>query len=158
MINLIWAMDKNRLIGKDNDLPWHYKEDLQYFKEITLNHTVLMGRKTFDSIVSRIKKPLPKRKNVVLTRTIKESEFDNVEYINNVDEYLSNLKEDIFVIGGSSIYEQTLKYADRLYITHIDNEYEGDAYFPEIDLSEYKKIKSDKSGELEFAVYERSAR
>lgn len=154
MINLIVAIGQNNLIGKDNDLPWHYKEDLKYFKETTMNKTVLMGQKTFESIVSRNGKLLPNRKMIVATLD-KSFHYDGVEIVNDLIEYLKNTKEDIFIIGGSQIYKLSLPFVDRLYITHINKEYEGNVYFPPIEWDKYNKVSQRDSGDLSFCVYER---
>lgn len=157
MISLIVAIANNNLIGNGNELPWYYPEDLQYFKKTTLNKTVLMGKKTFLSIVNRLNKPLPKRHNVVATFD-KTFTYPNVEVINNLDEYLkekSNTEEEVFVIGGSQIYQAALSYATKLYITHIDKDYSGDVYFPNINYDEYNKICESVNGDLRFAIYER---
>lgn len=157
MISLIFAMDINNLIGKDNDLPWHYSEDLKYFKAVTSGKKVVMGENTFFSIVNRIGKPLPNRENYVATLT-NDFNYPNVNVINDLISFLKTIKdvsEEYFIIGGKTIYELSLPYADRLYITHINKEYEGNVYFPKINYSEYKKIKSNKIDELDFCVYER---
>lgn len=153
MISAIWAMDKNWLIGKDNDLPWHYPEDLKYFKNVTKGHTVLMGKNTFDSIVSMIGKPLPNRKNIVLSRG--NFSYDGVQVETDFDTFIKNNTEDLFVIGGKEIYNLTLGYCDRLYITFIDKEYEGNVYFPKFDLNAFQLVSETKSGDLRFCVYER---
>ncbi len=153
MISLIFAIDKNNLIGKGNDLPWYFPEDLKYFKEITMNKTVVMGSKTFYSIYNRLGKPLPNRNNVVVTRN-KDLKLEGVTVINDIKDYLINQTEEVFIIGGKQIYEYALEYADRLYITHINKEYDGDVYFPPIPYEKYNKIKSVVSNELEFAIYE----
>ena len=155
MISLIFAIDKNNLIGKGNDLPWYYPEDLKYFKEVTMNKTVVMGSKTFKSIYDRIGKPLPNRNNVVLSRNL-NLHYDDVLVINDLFEYLNKQNEEIFVIGGKQVYELTLPIADRLYITHINKSYEGDVYFPEIPYDKFNKINYVVNGDLEFAVYERA--
>ena len=153
MISMIFAIDPTGLIGKNNDLPWDYPEDLQYFKYITLGKTVLMGVTTFESIVSRLKKPLPNRKSIVASLT--DFSYPGVEVISDLESFLEkDHEEEIFVIGGKTIYEIALPYADRLYITHIKKVYEGDTYL-DIDLSNFKLIKSDDNEELNFAVYER---
>lgn len=157
MISLIVAIANNNLIGNGNELPWYYPEDLQYFKKTTLNKTVLMGKKTFLSIINRLNKPLPKRHNVVATFD-KTFTYPNVEVVNNLDEYLkekSNTEEEVFVIGGSQIYQAALSYATKLYITHIDKDYSGDVYFPNINFDEYNKICETVNGDLRFAIYER---
>lgn len=157
MISIIVAIDKNNLIGDGEKLPWYYPEDLKYFKTKTLNKTVLMGRKTFDSIIKRNNKPLPKRNNIVVTRNGNyKCEFDNVKVINNLDEFLqANHEEEIFIIGGEKVYKVALKYADRLYITHINKEYKGNVYFPNINYDNYNLISSEKHDELNFCIYER---
>lgn len=154
MINLIVAIGKNNLIGIDNTLPWHYKEDLQYFKQTTLNKTVVMGENTFYSIVGRNNKLLPNRKMVVATFN-KDFHYDGVEVVNDLVTYLTSTNDDVFIIGGSQIYKASLEFVDRLYITHINKEYEGNVYFPEIDYNQYKKISQKDSGDLSFCIYER---
>ena len=153
MISLIFAMDKNNLIGNGNNLPWHYTEDLQYFKKTTLNHTVVMGENTFYSIG----KPLPGRNNVVATLS-KDFKRDDVTVINDLIKYLKdneNSEEEIFIIGGAQIYKLSLPYAKRIYLTHIDKEYKGDIYFPKINYDEYNIISSNKVNELNFVIYEK---
>ena len=147
------AMDKNGVIGNNNDLPWHYKEDLAYFKRMTLGKTVLMGRKTFESIQRRLGKPLPKRHNVVLTR--QNTLFEGAEVIHDIVEYLKTCRDNVFVIGGAQVFEAALPYVDYLYITHINATYKGDTYFPQYDKSAFEKISSRIEGPLEFAVYQR---
>lgn len=155
MINIIVAIAKNNVIGKNNEIPWHYPEDLQYFKEVTMGKNVLMGSKTFDSIIKRLGKPLPGRNNIVLTRN-KDFSYPGVTVINDLESFLKSQTDDIFIIGGSSIYRQTLAYADKLYITFIDDEYEGDTFFPEIDFQNYQLIEKKERGKLTFCVYQRS--
>lgn len=155
MINLIWAMDENNLIGTKNTLPWHYKEDLQYFKKQTLNHDCLMGYNTYLSIVNRLGHPLPNRKNFVL---FNQNIDDDVITITNLDEFLKkyqNNEQILFVIGGKSVYEQCLNYADYLYITRIHQTYDGDTYFENLDLSKYNLISKTDSNELSFEIYQR---
>lgn len=154
MISLIWAWDQNRLIGSNQDLPWYYPEDLKYFKAVTLNKTVIMGRKTFDSILKRNKKPLPSRKNVVLSHH--ESLHEAVETIHDLKEYLeTHSQEDIFVIGGKSIFEQSIQFADKLYITEILKAYQGDIYLKDIDLSTFELVSKSCHDDLCFCIYER---
>ncbi|MDY0317709.1 MAG: dihydrofolate reductase [Candidatus Izemoplasmatales bacterium] len=153
MISMIFAMDPTGLIGKNNDLPWDYPEDLQYFKYITLNKTVLMGVTTFESIVQRLNKPLPNRKSIVAS--LDNFSYPGVEVINDLIGFLKKPhNEEIFVIGGKTIYEIAFPYADKLYITHIKKVYDGDTYL-DFDLSDFKLVKSDDNEELTFAVYER---
>jgi dihydrofolate reductase len=146
-------MDPTGLIGKNNDLPWDYPEDLQYFKYVTLNKTVLMGVTTFESIVQRLNKPLPNRKSIVAS--LDNYSYPGVEVINDLIGFLKKPhNEEIFVIGGKTIYEIAFPYADKLYITHIKKVFEGDTYL-DFDLSDFKLVKSDDNEELTFAVYER---
>ena len=153
MISLIFATDPNHLIGKDNLLPWNYPEDLKYFKKTTLNKTVLMGLATFHSIVSINGKPLPKRKLVVAS--LEEFSYPGVLVIDDLIKYLKEPhEEEIFVIGGKTIYELALPYADRLYITHIKEEHEGNVYL-DFSLENYELISKDEREALVFAVYER---
>lgn len=151
MISLIVAISKNNVIGLNNKLPWHYSEDLKYFKDTTMNKTVLMGKSTFISIG----KPLPKRHNIVVTR---DPEFTHpgVEVINDLNAFI-NAKhdEEVFIIGGKQIYQQTLPFADKLYITYINREYQGDVFFPEVDYSLFEKISQRDSDELSFCVFQR---
>ena len=120
MISIIVAIGKNNLIGKGNDLPWNYPEDLKYFRKVTSGKTVLMGENTFYSIVNRIGKPLPKRQNIVATLNMDFS-YENVLVTHDLISFLKeNHDEEIFVIGGKQIYQLVLPYADRLYITHIN--------------------------------------
>ena len=138
MISLIFAMDKNNLIGKDNSLPWHYSEDLKYFRNTTRGHKVLMGDNTYLSIG----KALPNRTNYVATLN-KEFKVSDAIIINDLISFLKEnekKEEEIFIIGGKQIYALSLPYANRLYITHIDSVHEGNIYFPEIDYTKYNLI------------------
>lgn len=155
MVNLIVAIGKDNVIGLGNKLPWHYKEDMQYFKKTTNGKKVIMGEATFKSILSYINKPLPNRTSIIATLT--DYSYPGVETTDDIITYLKNFpKEDeIFIIGGKIIYDLTLDYADRLYITHVNKEYAGDVYFKNIDYSNYNKIKETISGDLNFSIYER---
>ena len=128
---------------------------MEYFKNTTMGKTVIMGEATFKSILGYINKPLPGRTSVIATLT--DYTYPGVETTNDIISYLQNYpkEEDIFIIGGKIIYDLTLDVADRLYITHIDKEYEGDVYFKDIDYSKYDIIKEKISNELRFVVYER---
>ena len=136
-ISIIVAMTNNRVIGKDNEMPWHLSDDLKNFKKLTLGKTIIMGRLTYDSIG----KPLPNRKNIVLSRSLKDKKVD---VLSNVEEALeaASAEEEVFIIGGQDIYLQTIKQATKLYITKIDSVIEGDKFFPNIDLSTWKIIDS----------------
>lgn len=154
MISLIFAIDPNRLIGKGNDLPWNYPEDLRYFKNTTYHKTVLMGLETFRSIFSRIGKPLPNRKSIVAS--LEPFSYPGVEVIDDLIAFLNAPREEeIFIIGGKTIYELSLPYADRLYITHIRKVHEGDIFLDKLDLSKFRLVQMDERDELAFAIYER---
>ena len=155
MVNLIVAIGKNNLIGKGNELPWHYKEDMLYFKRTTMSKKVIMGELTFKSIISYINKPLPGRTSIIATLT--DYTYPGIEVTNDIINYLKQFpkEEEIFIIGGKIIYDLTLDLADRLYITHINKDYSGDVYFKEIDYSKYKPISEKVSGDLTFSIYER---
>jgi dihydrofolate reductase len=156
MLSIIVAFDKNQLIGKDNAMPWHYPADLKYFKEKTLHKTVVMGSHTYNSILSSLKKPLPDRHLVVMTRN--PEAFSGVETYSSLERFLDvyqTKEEEIFIIGGKMIYEQFLPLVNRLYITHIDQEFLGNVYFPPIEYAQFDCISETKVDDLRFCVYER---
>jgi dihydrofolate reductase len=125
--------ENNRVIGKDGQLPWYISEDLKRFKRLTLGHAVLMGRKTFESILARLGKPLPERRNIVLTTSKSFSEFPEVETYPSLEAALTALVDEptVFVIGGEKVFAQTLPLADRLELTMVEGDFDGDAFFPE---------------------------
>jgi dihydrofolate reductase len=156
------ALDEKNCIGKGNDLPWHISADLKHFKEITQGGVVVMGRKTLESMG----RTLPKRVNWVITRDVNWS-FDGTKIAHTIDEALTQAFEDvkasekpdtIFIIGGGEIFKQTLDIADRLELTHVALDVQGDAHYPTIP-EEFKKVASeqhidDKTGiAFEFATY-----
>jgi len=124
--------EENRVIGKDKDLPWHLPEDLKRFKELTTEHALLMGRRTFESIVHQFGGPLPDRRMVVLTTQGPFEKYPEVETYGSIDAALDAVADEeiVFIGGGESIYEQFLPKADRLELTLIEGDYEGDTYFP----------------------------
>ncbi len=127
-INIIVAMDENNLIGCNNKLPWHMPADLMHFKKITTGKTIVMGRKTYESIG----KPLPNRNNIIISSD-KSLHIAGAKVINNIQNIISNnLKQELIIIGGANIYKQTIKYCSRLYITRIKAKFKGDAYFPNL--------------------------
>ena len=154
-INVIVAMTKDRVIGKDGTLPWHLSEDLKLFKAHTTGNIVIMGRKTFDSIG----RPLPNRRNIVVSKSIREDEkVPGVEYFPDLDHALAAAQEGdgrIFIIGGASIYHQMIEKADRLYISLVDGDFEGDTYFPEIKDDVWKVVKTEPHTGFALKVYER---
>lgn len=159
MISLIAAVAQNGVIGKNGGLPWHLPEDLKYFKKLTMGHWIVMGRKTFASIG----KPLPGRKNIVLTRD-RDFRAQGVEVFHNLEHLLERIpeEEEVFVIGGADIFRQFLPYADMLYFTQIAEAFEGDTFFPSFDLEDWELISrqngmKNKNNPYHYAflVYER---
>ncbi len=140
-INIIVAMDRQRVIGKKNTLPWHLPADLQHFKQLTLGNTVIVGRKTHESIIARLGRPLPGRKTIVVTRQNLEPR-DNLAVAGSLPDALALAKDkEVFVIGGAQIYEQALPLADRIYLTRIEAEVEdGDTFFPKIDKAQWQQM------------------
>ena len=143
-IKLICAISKNNVIGRANNLPWNIQEDLKRFKELTSNNIIVMGRKTYESIG----RPLPNRRNIVLSNN-SDLRIENVEVVNSsqeiLDLYNKNTDEkDLYIIGGTYIYELFLNNCEYLYLTYIDKEFEGDAYFPKINWQEWKLINEEK--------------
>jgi dihydrofolate reductase len=157
MISFVVAMDENRAIGKDNDLPWYLPNDLKHFKKTTMGKPIVMGRKTYESIG----KPLPGRENIVVTRD-QSYEAEGTTIVHSVDEVLQINAEEVCVIGGSEIFKQFLPVADRLYITEIHHTFEADTYFPELNDNEWKEVSRtegivDEKNKYphEFVVYEK---
>ncbi|HAI96967.1 MAG: type 3 dihydrofolate reductase [Cycloclasticus sp.] len=143
MISMVVAMAENRAIGKDNALLWHLPKDFKHFKAVTMGKPILMGRKTYESIG----KPLPGRKNIVITRDQRFT-AEGVVIVHSISEALEASKgfDEVMVIGGSSFYEQMLPEATRLYVTVVHEHFEADAYFPEIRADEWKKVDEVKHG------------
>ncbi len=150
------AVAKNNVIGGDNDLPWYLPEDLKHFKKITTGHTVLMGRKTYESIINRLKKPLPDRKSVVITHQTDYAVPEGVLVFHSIDDAIAALKnEDLYFIGGASIFRAGLEQADYMYMTHVHKEYPGDILFPAINWAEWDKTQEEPHEEYTFAEYKR---
>jgi dihydrofolate reductase len=150
MLYHIVAMARNRVIGKDNKLPWHFSEDLKHFKRRTLGSTVIMGRKTYESIG----KPLPGRENFVLSRKPQQSQ-EHLQFFTSFEAAVKNVKtNDAFVIGGEEIFRQTLDKMDGIYLTRIDADFEGDTFYPEVPDSfeeiEIEKLQDNPSIEVVF--------
>ena len=137
IISLICAMAKQRVIGYNNQMPWHLPADLKHFKATTMGKPIIMGRKTFESIG----KALPGRRNLVVSRN-KDFHAKDADVVSSIDEALSLLSDvdEIMVIGGANIYQQTLAMAQRLYLTFIDLEVEGDAFFPDYSYLNLKEV------------------
>lgn len=140
---LIWAMSRNRTIGRNNALPWHLSEDLQYFKRVTMGKPIIMGRKTWESIG----RPLPGRTNIVITKDL-EFTAAGIKVVHSLDEARSLAEsiglidgaDEAVVIGGAQIYALALPLADRLYLTQVHAEVEGDAHFPLFDLTQWEEL------------------
>ena len=161
MLSIIVAKAKNNIIGKDNKIIWHLPEDLKHFKNITTGHTIIMGRKTFESL-GRV---LPNRKHIIFSNNPSFNVNDeNVKVVHSLLEIqdLIEGKEEAFVIGGAMIYNFLMPYVKKMYVTEIDKEFEGDTFFPKIDdnmwkeISREKGIKDDKNNlDYYFVTYER---
>ena len=159
-VSIIVVVAKNFAIGKNNRLLWHIPADLKRFKKITRGHQIIMGRLTYESLPN---KPLPDRMNIVITDRPGET-FEGCKTVYSIEEALGlcNESEESFIIGGGSIYRQFLPYCNKLYLTMVDQDAEGDTYFPQIDLSQWKLVeREDHNGDenvdlsYSFLVYEK---
>tara|TARA_B100000513_G_scaffold112443_1_gene49046 strand:- start:673 stop:1179 length:507 start_codon:yes stop_codon:yes gene_type:complete len=155
IVSHVVALSNNRVIGKDNDLPWNLKTDLKHFKEYTTNKILLMGRKTFESIG----RPLPNRINIIVSKTIKS--IEGAEVFSDLNSALDKAKEncealdknEIVIIGGGFLFNDTLNIVNKLVLTRVDCEIDGDIFYPEIDLTGWNKVSSErylKDNENEF--------
>lgn len=154
---IIVAVSENNVIGKDGDIPWHIPEDLKHFKEKTTGNSVIMGRKTFKSLPEDYR-PLPNRKNIVLTRSGLEEKPKGVEEVESFEDAYESAEEygeKAFVIGGASIYEQALDDVERIVLTRIHEEYDGDTFFPEINEEKWEEVERDNRENLSFIEYTR---
>jgi dihydrofolate reductase len=159
-LSIIAAVSKNNCIGNKNGLLWKIPADMSFFKETTTGRTIIMGKKTFLSIG----RPLPNRKNVVVTRD-KDFSAEGVTVLHAIEDVVAahkNTDDEVFIIGGGEIYKQLFPHTSRLYITHVDEAFSGDTFFPDIDSSVWDKVgaeefeKSERSPyRLEFSRYER---
>ena len=144
--SLIVAMAENRCIGKDNQMPWHISDDLKRFKALTMGHPVIMGRKTFESILGYLNKPLPGRQSFVVSRSGYSTEHDAI-ICDNVADAIDEARksaaahglDEIFIIGGAQIYTQSIALADCLHLTKVHRSVEGDAFFPEFDEKDWNE-------------------
>ncbi|MFH0968932.1 MAG: type 3 dihydrofolate reductase [Patescibacteria group bacterium] len=143
-LSIIAAVAKNNVIGKNNDIPWHLPADFSYFKKTTDGKTVIMGQNTFESILSIGGKPLPNRKNIILTRD-ENYKAEGCTIINSWEKILKLGKgdEEMFIIGGAQVYALAMPYANKIYVTEVDAEPEGDTFFPEIKKDEWNEIFSE---------------
>lgn len=163
-ISLIAALTKNRVIGRNNGLPWHLPDDMKYFMQTTKAHYVIMGRRNYDSIPEKFR-PLPNRVNVVVTRQ-KEFKAPQCLVVHTLEEGIELARksgeQEVFVIGGSDMYTLALPFADRLYLTEIQTELPGDTYFPEVNHASWKETsrihhpRDDRHiYDFDFVVYDR---
>lgn len=162
-INLIYACSRNGVIGRDNALPWHLPEDMAHFRECTTGAPVIMGRKTWESLPAKFR-PLPGRTNIIVTR-YEQWEAEGALRAASIEDALTLVPEahDVWVIGGAQIYELSLPLASRVFVTEIDETYEGDAYAPELapdqwqETSSSDELKSANGLKYRFVIYERTA-
>lgn len=142
MLSLIVAINENYVIGKDNKLPWHISEDLKRFKKLTTGKTLVMGRKTFESLPGI----LPNRKHIIITKNMNYTyDNDNVEIVHNINDILKykDSEDEVFIIGGGKIYAEFLPYCEKLYLTKVHSNQTGDTYFPKFDINNYKIIENE---------------
>ncbi len=141
LLSIMVAMDKNRVIGINNTLPWHLPADLQHFKKTTMGKPIVMGRKTYESIG----KPLPGRRNIILTR---QSDYQaaGCDIFTDIENLLDNLanESEVMIIGGAEIFKRVLPITQRLYLTLIDHEFAGDTFFPQWHANEWREVASEK--------------
>ena len=153
MIKIIVATSKNKVIGNNNELIWKLSSDLKRFKELTTGHPVVMGRKTYESIG----KPLPNRRNIIITRNL-EYEVNGCEVVSSLEEALLITNNDCFIIGGGEIYNQSIELADRIYLTLVHKEFEGDTRFPELGKEwakmSRKDFEADEKNEYDYSFIE----
>jgi dihydrofolate reductase len=153
MIKIIVAMSDNRVIGNNNELIWKLSSDLKRFKQLTTGHPVVMGRKTYESIG----KPLPNRRNIIITRN-SEYEVEGCEVVSSLEEALLLSGNDCFIIGGGEIYKQSLELADKIYLTLVHKDFEGDTQFPELSkewaIIDNKDFEADQKNEYNYSFIE----
>ncbi|MFY8037137.1 MAG: dihydrofolate reductase [Cyclobacteriaceae bacterium] len=165
IISLIAARTQNGVIGKNNDLPWHLPDDMKYFMQTTSSHYVVMGRKNYDSIPEKFR-PLPNRTNIVVTRQVGFS-APKCTVVHTLTDAITlaekNNQQELFIIGGSEIYQLAMPYASRLYLTEIQTELEGDTFFPSFDKTEWRETsrKHHPADErhrfaFDFVIYEKN--
>ena len=157
-ISIIAAASENNVIGKKNQLPWHLPSDMKYFRDTTMGHCVIMGRKNYDSTPEKFR-PLPGRTNIIVTRQNKFS-APGCMVVNSIEEALEEVKKknetEAFIIGGGEIFRQSMHLADKIYLTKVHAEIEGDVYFPEINNEEWKvesaqRFKADEKNKYDYS-------
>lgn len=166
IISLIAALTENRVIGNENDLPWHLPDDMKFFMNTTQGHHVVMGRKNYESIPSKFR-PLPKRTNIVVTRQ-KNFQAQGCHIVHSIDDAVAfakkNNESELFIIGGAEIYTLTIPLANKLYLTEIQTELEGDTFFPMVDKMIWKEISrvhhpadARHAFPFDFVIYEKNS-
>ena len=149
---IIAAMDEEKAIGKNGEIPWHYPEDMKHFRKKTTGHSVLMGRKTYLSLPEGFR-PLPDRENIVLTRSNPNLD-ESVKMVNSLDEaYKAVENEKVFIAGGASVYQQTLSDADRMILTRVPGNHDGDTFFPEWNEEDWELESRREEKELVFEEF-----
>lgn len=152
LLSAIVAMAENRVIGANNQLPWYLPADLAHFKSITTGHPIVMGRKTYESIG----KPLPNRTNIILTRD-PDYQVNDCIVVSSIDDAIATAaadeQQEIFIIGGAEVYKQLLPRIQRLYITFVYHPFEGDVYFPELNMQEWREISNEPHPADEKNIY-----
>lgn len=160
-LSLIVAMAENHVIGVNNEIPWYIPEDLKYFKSVTIGKPCIMGRKTFESILNHLGKPLPGRTSVVVSKS--GFSHEGAVVVETIEDAIAQAKviaindgaNEVMVIGGAQIYAQTLALADRLYLTKIHEKYDGDAHFPDFEEQDWETEMWEDHGEYSFLTLER---
>ncbi|HEY4326288.1 MAG TPA: dihydrofolate reductase [Mucilaginibacter sp.] len=136
IVTIVVAISENHVIGKDNKLLWYLPNDLKHFKDITTGHTIIMGRKTYESVG----KPLPKRRNIIITR--QPITIEGCEVVNSIEAALALYanENEVFIVGGAEIYKQAISLTNRIYLTIVHKQFDGDSFFPELDKNEWKEV------------------
>ncbi len=155
-VSMIWAMAQNRVIGRDNTLPWHLPNDLRFFKQVTTGKPVIMGRLTRESL----KGPLPNRENIVITRNL-DFKAEGAEVVSSLEDAMRyaesvSTQDEIIIMGGAQIYKLALPLADRLYLTEVHANVDGDAWFPEFNWDEFIEISRERHNRCEKNPYDYS--
>lgn len=152
---IIVAYDKNQGIGKDLVIPWYFPEDLKRFKALTLHENIIMGSKTFQGIIEKLGKPLPKRKNIILSKKLKTLPYENCEVYNSIDEIIEKY-DSAWIAGGAEIYKLFLDKCNEMYITEINEAYDCNIFFPNFDKSKWKKEVLDQKVDFNYVRYFRA--
>lgn len=139
IVTIVVAISENNAIGKNNQLLWYLPADLKHFKNITTGHTVIMGRKTYDSVG----KPLPNRRNIIITR--RDITIEGCQVARSIEEALalSNSEQEVFIVGGAEIYKQSIHLTDRIYLTIVHQKFDADSFFPEINYDQWRETERE---------------